>query len=90
MDGGRGRLGFGTSLSAVGKRIDTDFDQFPAKRLTLSGYALVNARLAYRLTNSLELTLRTANLLDARYVDAIGYRTEGRSVHVGLRVSPRR
>jgi len=31
--------------------------------------------------------LRVANAFDDRYQDAFGYRTEGRSIHAGLRVA---
>jgi vitamin B12 transporter len=89
VDGASGRLSYGASVAFVGARVDTDFDRFPAERVRLSCYALVGGRLGWRLTNGIEANVRVANLLDQHYVDAVGYRTEGRSVNVGIRLTPR-
>ena len=35
----------------------------------------------------IEAHLRIANAFDDRYQDVVGYRTEGRSVHAGLRIA---
>lgn len=89
VDGAFGRLSYGASIAFVGARVDTDFDRFPAERLRLSSYALLGGRLGWRLSEGLEASVRVANLLDQHYVDAVGYRTEGRSVSVGIRLTPR-
>jgi vitamin B12 transporter len=44
---------------------------------------------AYRVTNRVELFARAANAFDARYQDAFGYRTEGRSIYAGIRFASR-
>ena len=87
IDGIRGRFTYGASLAYVGARIDTDFDRFPAERVRLSPYTLLSARVGFRVTPGIEVSVRAANALDTRYVDAVGYRTEGRSVNVGLRLT---
>jgi vitamin B12 transporter len=87
LDGVSGRLNYGASLAYVGPHIDTDFDRFPAQRLKLSGYVLAGGQLAYRLSGALQATLRVANAFDDRYLDVVGYRTEGRSIHAGIRVA---
>ncbi|WP_114227949.1 MULTISPECIES: TonB-dependent receptor plug domain-containing protein [Sphingomonas] len=89
LDGQSRRWTYGASVALVGARKDTDFDQFPAPTLTLKGYWLAGARVGYRLTDKLELFGRVANAFDRTYQDVIGYRTEGRSVDGGLRLSLR-
>lgn len=89
LDGMSGRLTYGASIAHTGSRIDTDFDQFPAQRLRLKSYWLAGAQLAYRALPRLDATLRVANAFDTRYQDVVGYRTAGRSVHVGVRLADR-
>ncbi|HYW17264.1 MAG TPA: TonB-dependent receptor, partial [Allosphingosinicella sp.] len=81
-----GRLVIGASLSYVGKRGDSDFDPFPAVRVTLDYYVLANFRLAYRLSDRLELFGRVENAADSDYREVFGYNSQGRSIHAGLRV----
>ena len=86
-DGAFGRLTYGLSLAYTGSRIDTDFETFPFRRVTLGSYWLAGARLAYDVAKGFELFARTANAFDERYQDALGYRTEGRSLHAGIRIA---
>lgn len=81
-----GRFSGGASAAYVGKRTDLDFDAFPARRVTLDDYVLVDARAAYRLTETVEAFGRVSNLFDADYQDVIGYATLGRTVAAGIRV----
>jgi vitamin B12 transporter len=67
--------------------IDTNFDVFPARLVRLDPYWLASARVAYRLTDQVEAHVRVANAFDDHYQDAVGYRTEGRSIHAGVRVA---
>ena len=85
-DGDVGRISYGASLSHTGARRDRDFDQFPARLVTLDSYWLAGARLGYRLGNSVELFGRVANAFDAKAVDVVGYRSEGRTVYAGIRL----
>jgi vitamin B12 transporter len=85
VDGQRGRFTYGASIAFTGAHLDTDFDVFPARRVRLDPYWLAGARLAYRLSPAVELHLRVANAFDNAYQDVLGYRTEGRSVHGGIR-----
>ena len=86
-DGVRGRLSYGAAIAYTGARIDSDFNAFPATRVRLSPYWLANARVAYQLVGPLEAHVRIANAFAERYQDVVGYRTEGRSVHAGLRIA---
>jgi vitamin B12 transporter len=87
VDGTRGRFVYGSSIAFTGAHLDTDFDVFPARRVRLNPYWLATARVAYRLSAAVEMHLRVANAFDADYQDVLGYRTEGRSVHGGIRVA---
>jgi vitamin B12 transporter len=81
-----GRLVLGGSLSYVGKRRDRDFDPFPAVAVTLDDYVLANLKVAYRISNSVELFGRVENAADAEYRDVFGYNSPGRAVHAGVRL----
>lgn len=81
-----GRLVLGGSLSWIGERRDSDFDAFPAAAVTLDGYVLANLRVAYRMSDSIELFGRVENAADSEYRDVFGYNSPGRSVHAGLRL----
>ena len=87
IDGARGRLSYGAAVAYTGAHLDTDFEVFPAQRVRLSSYWLANARIAYRLIDAVDLHLRVANAFDDRYQDVVGYRTEGRSIHAGIRLA---
>ena len=86
-DGTRGRLTYGAAIAYSGERIDTNFDVFPSQRVRLDPYWLASARLAFRISGPVEAHLRVANAFDDDYQDVVGYRTEGRSIHAGLRVA---
>ena len=88
-DGVVGRLTYGLSLAYTGAHLDTDFETFPFRRVRLDAYWLAGARVAYRVGPGVELFARAANAFDARYQDALGYRTEGRSIYAGIRLAPR-
>lgn len=87
VDGASGRFSYGAAIAYTGERIDTNFDVFPSLRVRLDPYWLASARVAYRLTDVLEAHVRVANAFDDGYQDVVGYRSEGRSVHAGLRVA---
>jgi len=81
-----GALTVGASLAYVGRRIDTDFDLFPAPRVRLGAYVLGSARVAYRVAPHLEAFARIENAFDAQYRDVVGYNTPGRGVYAGIRL----
>jgi len=86
-DGELGRLTYGASLAYTGDRIDTDFESFPFRRVTLKSYWLAGARIAFQVAERVQLFARAANAFDADYQDALGYRTEGRSLYAGIRLA---
>ena len=90
LDGAAGRLSYGASIAYVGAHLDNNFDVFPSRIVRLHAYWLANARVAYGLRPNLELFARASNLLDSRYQDVLGYRTEGRGLYAGVRLASRR
>ena len=82
---------FRSSLSASygGTRNDIYFPPFPqpSETVTLSNYWLVDLAVHYRLTDSVTVFARGANLLDEDYEHVYGYQTPGRTGYVGVRTS---
>jgi vitamin B12 transporter len=70
----------------VGGRRDLDFDSFPARQVLLGDYLLVSASVDWRVSKALEAYVRAENAFGADYQDVFGYRTQGRTVHAGLRI----
>jgi len=85
-DGEMGKWTYGASLSYVGRHRDRR-DSIPYELVDLDPYWLANARVAYRLSEAVEASVRVANLLGSHYQDIVGYRTEGRTIHAGLRLA---
>lgn len=79
-----GPLSVGASASYVGKRRDIDFDTF--QEAELGDYLLLGIRAGYRIAPSLELFARVDNAGGAAYQDAVGYATQGRTAHAGIRL----
>jgi len=82
-----GPLTVAGSLAYVGRRVDRDFDLFPAPVVRLDAYLLGSLRIAYRIRPQIELYLRTENAFNSDYQDVVGYNTPGRAVYAGFRVA---
>ena len=88
-DGAWGRWSYGASLAYVGARLDRE-EVLPFGIVRLKPYLLGAARVAFAVRPGLDLFARGSNLLDTRYEDSAGYRTEGRGLFVGVRLADRR
>jgi vitamin B12 transporter len=86
LDGQSGKLTYGASLAYSGAHLDVR-DRPPYDVVRLGSYWLAGARVAYAVRPGVEVFARAANLLNARYEDVFSYRTEGRSLYAGLRLS---
>jgi vitamin B12 transporter len=84
-DGVSGKLSYGASLAYSGAHFDRDFDVFPSRLVRLEPYCSANARLAYRLSESLEVFGRVSNAFDDDRSELVGYAREGRTIHGGIR-----
>lgn len=93
LDAGSGR--FTAGVSWVGERVDRDFSQRPAPRITLDPYATVNVSAEWTLFGDagsrpdVTPTVRIRNLLDASYHEVANFPTPGRTIFVGLRTGLR-
>ena len=72
------RLGANMSITHNGNELDTT-------GITLDAWTRVDLRLAYQLTDTLELFGRVDNLLDEAYQQVAGYGTPGISAYGGVR-----
>lgn len=77
----------------VGERVDADFRDFPASRITLPSYGVLTAswwvpiRRAAPGRPGLDLIFRGENLLDTQWLQAVGYPGRGRTLTAGGRVT---
>ena len=72
------------SLIHIGEREDLDFSTWPAARVTLSEYTLLNAVFSYDLTLNAQAFLRLDNILNEEYEMIKGYGAPGFSVYGGV------
>jgi vitamin B12 transporter len=86
LDGASGKFTYGGSIAYVGAHLDRNQDP-PYQLVDLPSYWLAGARVAYALRSGFEVFVRAANAFNARYEDVYGYRTEGRAVYAGIRLS---
>ena len=72
-----------------GESIDQFFPPFPdpSRIVSLDNFWLVDLNLGYELSAASSVFVRAANLLDEDYEQVFGYRTLGRTVFAGLRMS---
>jgi vitamin B12 transporter len=75
-----------TSLAVryVSASADSDFNVFPAARVTLSDYTLVDLRLAWPVTESMKIAARVENLFDRQYQTVLDYGTTGRAGYLSV------
>ena len=75
------------SLLHIGNREDHDFSTWPAIRVTLPGYTLLDAVFDYDLTQNVQAFLKLDNIWNEHYEVIKGYGAPGRAVHFGLSLS---
>ena len=75
------------TLIGIGKRDDFDFSTFPANRVVLDRYLLVNLSASHMLFGNLQLFGSINNLFDENYTVATGFDTYGIGTHGGIKVN---
>ncbi|MGD8307743.1 MAG: TonB-dependent receptor, partial [Ignavibacteria bacterium] len=70
-----------------GKRDDKDFSTFPATRVAMPSYVLINVGIRFKTNEWLVVTGRVDNLFDKDYEDIFGYTTAGLSGYIGINVT---
>lgn len=73
-----------TSIWKVGTREDLDYSHWPAIRVKLPAFYLVNANFIYQPRNSLSFHLRLENITNTRYELVKGYGTLGFGLYAGF------
>lgn len=68
----------------VSSSADNDFNVFPAARVTLADYTLVDLRLAWAVSESLKIAARVENLFDKEYQTVLDYGTTGRAGYISV------
>ena len=81
----RGHLSAGVIF--IGRREDIDYADWPYPRISLPGYALLNAALSYDLASQVQVFANLENILDAKYEMIYGYGTPGFSVFGGVKLN---
>lgn len=72
------------NLSYNGSREDLDFSGFPAQRVKLESYSLLNIGMQYKLSNQWKLFTKLNNLLDKEYGTVFGYNQPGFNGYLGI------
>ncbi len=70
----------------VSRRDDLDFSFFPAVRVKLQSYTLVNLSASYQFFEFLQIYGRIENLFDTKYEEVLGYTTPGLSGYGGIKI----
>ncbi len=84
------RWNYGGEILLSSERDELDFNTFPATRIQLPGYGLLNLFANYSLSRELALELRLDNTFNKSYELARGYNTPERSLFLALRYAPLR
>jgi vitamin B12 transporter len=81
------RATLNVNANIVGPRDDNDFSTFPATRVVLDPYIVLNATGTFDLTKRSQVYVRVDNLFDERYQEVFGFGTPGLSAYGGLAVN---
>jgi len=71
----------------VGNRFDNDFSTFPATRVQLGAYGIMNISGQVDVSENLHLFLRAENVFDKEYEEVYGFGTLGASIYGGIKVN---
>lgn len=82
----RGRIGASLNGVFIGRFVDSDFSSLVPALLDNPGYATWDARVSFTATRRLTALLSIDNLLDADYMEPLGYQALRRAMRGGLRI----
>jgi len=71
----------------TGRRADLDFSQFPAPRVELKEYTVVNLAASFIVSDNLEITGSVDNLFDQDYQEVYSYGSPPLSAYAGIKLS---
>jgi vitamin B12 transporter len=72
------------SLDCIGEREDMDYSSWPARRVALPAYSLLDGVVSWDVRPGIQVFLRLDNILDAEYEMVYGYGTPGFSIRAGV------
>jgi vitamin B12 transporter len=81
------KLGLYLDLTRVGTRKDLDFSTFPATRVELPGYTLMNLAGSWQVHRQVRINARIENLLNQEYQEVLGYGTPGFGGYLGFKLT---
>ena len=82
----RDRANVNLNVSYMGEQLDDDFSTFPAPRVPLAAYTLINLAGEFAASDTITLYGRIDNLFDKDYENALGYASPGIGAFVGARL----
>ncbi|MBX3009171.1 MAG: TonB-dependent receptor [Melioribacteraceae bacterium] len=80
-------LSVGTEYRFVGERDDKDFSAFPAARVTMPSYSILDLSARYKIFNNISLNARIENLFNKEYEEVLFYGTLKRTFYAGVSYS---
>lgn len=83
-----GNFSLGGTVLGVGKAYDTNFDTWPATRVRLGGYTLLNLRANWNVTPEVSLAFKVDNVFDKDYTSVYSYQEDGRTALVSVTWAP--
>ncbi len=81
------RVNWNVSFNYIGQRFDRDFNQFPAPRVVLHRYIVINSALTYDVSPRMQFFLRGDNLTNEVYQEVFGFGTAAISGYGGATVT---
>lgn len=82
----RDRANVNLNVSYTGDQLDDDFGTFPATRVALDAYTLVNLAAEFAVTDMVAVYGRVENLFDEDYENVFGFAPSGIGGFVGARI----
>lgn len=76
-----------TEVVFNGQMFDENFATWPASRVSLPSYTLVNIGASYKVSDSVDIFGRIENLFDKKYTEVYGYNTPGITAFAGIKAS---
>jgi vitamin B12 transporter len=81
------RANLSLEIIYVGVKDDKNFSSFPAQRIKLGAYTLINISGHYQIFDFLKIFTRFENMLDKDYEEVYGYGTPGFSAFAGFKLN---
>jgi vitamin B12 transporter len=74
-------------INYAGDRYDEDFSFYPAEKVKLANYTLLDLSASYKFTNYLQVYGIIKNITDKKYEEVYGYGTLGRNGYLGIKLN---